>query len=170
MNKYTIKYGETLFDVTINIYGKIDYIFNLIELNPILGNITNTGISGLEINYEPIVVTDFKPVSTTSINNNKSVTIKENQSLFDVCLQIFGNIEDVFLIIQNSDVENINDTSIKGIKFNYEYNKTKFAKFFLENSYVISTLKETTEAQTVGFLLQENGYYILQENGYKTGL
>jgi hypothetical protein len=157
MANYTIKYGETLLDVSMRLYSNVSYVFNLIKWNTFLNNINNTAISGLTIYYEPITKTDFKPVVTNEKVIQKNVTIRDFQSLFDVSLQIFGTTERAFEIVKKSSSENINDANTTGKVVEYFYENTKFPKYFLEKGIVISTKSPSV---STGFVIDENGNVI----------
>lgn len=157
MNKYTIQYGESVLDVSMRLYGTIAYAIDLVRWNPILDNINNSNISGLEISYENILKSNFKPVVTKESVIKKNVTINDFQSLFDVSLQIFGNISRTFDVVKLSKSENINDTSTTGKTFEYVYEDTKFPKYFLDKGVILST---KSPSQTTGFVIDENGNVI----------
>jgi len=161
MNSYTIKYGESIFDVSTKIYGNINNVFYLILLNPILDNVNNTNITGLTINYVDIPQSRFITKTNEIFKPQKSVTIKENQSIFDVSLQIYGNIEQVFDIVNNSEIDNINETEIKGITYKYDYNNTKFVNYFSSKKVVITTLRKVTTEGIIDGNFVWDGTYII---------
>ena len=140
VNKYIIKYGESIIDVSVKLYGSAQYVFDLILWNPILNNIDNASIVGLEISYEPIITSNFKPVVTDKKPIIKNVTIKENQSVFDLSLQIYGSVENVFNILKLTGISDINEFENKGISFSYEYNPLKIPKYLIERNLSLATL------------------------------
>lgn len=139
MNNYTIKYGESIFDVAIKLYGDSSYSLELVNNNPSLISLNNANITGLTIQYNPVINTEFKPVITSESVKQKLVTIRENQNLFDISLQEFGTIERVFDIISKTGIENINQTEIKGITFKYDFEKGKIQNYFNDKKIFIST-------------------------------
>lgn len=139
MSNYTIKYGESIYDVALKLYGDSSFALLLIAQNPELENLNNSNITGLTIQFEPIVVTAFKPVVTTDTVPEKIVTIREDQNLFDISLQEFGTIERVFDVISLSGIENINQTEIKGTSFKYVFEKGKIQNFFNDKKIFVST-------------------------------
>jgi len=166
MSKYTIKYGESIIDVSLKLYSNISYVYNLIKWNPILENINNESITGLEIYYEPILTNTFKPVVTTETILKKNVTIRQNQSIFDVSLQIFGTTERVLDVLKLGNISIINGQNLLNINFDYEYEATMIPKYILQKGYTITTLKYVT-VDGIDYLLKEDGYYLLQENNSK---
>jgi hypothetical protein len=169
MFKYVIKYGESIIDVSVKLYSNVSYVYELIKLNPILQNINNESITGLEINYEPILTNTFKPVVTTETILKKNVTIRQNQSIFDVSLQIFGTTERVLDVLKLGNISSINEQNLANINFDYEYEATIIPKYILQKGYTVSTLKSITTGRIAGvdYLLLEDGYYLLQENNSK---
>lgn len=127
---YIGKNGQTIYDVSIAIYGTIEPVFKLLEWNNI--NL-NSDLSGLELYYEPVVFNGFKPVETVEESIKRLVTIKENQSIFDISLQLFGDIESVFKL---GDLDS--DLTKKTIE--YEINKTSVPTFFYDKKISLSTL------------------------------
>jgi len=109
MSYYVVKYGETLSDISVKLYGDASYVFELIKWNSTLSNISDVGIEGLNLYYEPIIKSAFKPVESVSSVVNKVVTIKENQSIFDISLQIYGTTERVFDVLKLSNKSDITD-------------------------------------------------------------
>lgn len=139
MNKYVIKYGESLVDVSLKLYGDISYVFDLIKLNPTLESIDNANIVGLEIVYnviekQPIIVA-IKNTKTIT----KNVTIGEKQSIFDLSLQIYGSVENAFDVVKKANVESLNSVDIKGVSFNYDYVPLKIPKYLNDKKIIVST-------------------------------
>lgn len=139
MSKYMIKYGETLIDVSLKLYGDISYVFELIKLNPTLENIDNTNIVGLQIDYnavikQPTIVAIKQPKKIV-----KNVTIGENQNIFDLSLQIYGTVEQAFSVLNITNIDSINDTEIKGINFNYDYVPLKIPKYLNDKKINVAT-------------------------------
>lgn len=53
MATYTIKQGQTLFDVALQLYGDVTKVYELVRLNPTtIPNVLTRGLPGLTINYE----------------------------------------------------------------------------------------------------------------------
>jgi len=144
MSYYKIKYGETLIDVSTKLFGDASYTFDLINWNTSLVSIDDTNLQGLEIYYEPIVKSGFKPVVTSDIVPFKSVTIKQNQSIFDISLQLFGTTERIFEVFYLTRVSSLDDDII-GKKFIYVF-ENKDVPTFLNNKNIFlatASLKES---------------------------
>ena len=143
MGYYTIKYGETLIDVSTKLFEDASYIFNLINWNISLVSIADTDLQGLEIFYEPIVKSGFKSVVTSDIVPLKSVTIKQGQSIFDLSLQLFGTTERIFEVVDLTSVSSLDD-EIVGKKFSYVF-ENKDVPVFLNNKNIsLATLVSDT--------------------------
>ena len=100
---------------------------------------------------------------------NKNVTITNNQTLFDVALQLYGSAEAIFdVIANNSNVENL-ETDLTGLTINYEINNTFAQKYYINKGITVATksIEYYNATNAASILLQENGFYLLQENGYK---
>lgn len=143
MSYYTIKYGESLIDISSKLYGDISYVYDLLKWNTSINGISDTNIIGLELYYEPIVKSSFKPVVTEPKNIKKNVTISESQSVFDVSLQIYGTIEKAFDLIKLANISDINDTDLAGINFNYDFVGNKVTNYFNNRNLKIATIDKT---------------------------
>lgn len=161
MSKYTIKYGQSIIDVSLILYNDISYVFNLINWNPAINNINSTSLAGIEIYYEPILVTDFKYVITDIKPIKKNVTIKDYQSIFDLSLQIYGTVENAFDVVKLAGVSDITETEMAGIIFTYDYIGTKIPKYLDSKKISIATKYPFT---TPNYRITENDLIRSTEN------
>jgi hypothetical protein len=141
MSYYVVKYGETISDISVKLYGDASYVFDLIKWNSSLTTISDIGIEGLNLYYEPIIKSAFKPVTTSSNTVNKVVTIKEKQSIFDISLQIYGTTERVFDVLNLINKEQFTD-KIVGKSFSYVFENTNVPVYFNTKKVNVSTLYE----------------------------
>ncbi len=118
LKTYTIKQGQSIFDVAVDIYGDVSYAIPLIEQNAELDNVSNTSIAGLVIEYEEPTPTPFKPVTIVQTAVFNSVTIGKDQTIEDIALQLYGSIERVFDVIALAGVDNIS-SDLTGITIRY---------------------------------------------------
>lgn len=94
------------------------------------------------------------------------VTIKEGQTLFDLALQLYGDVSKVYqLIADNPSIESLNTKEIAGLEIKYTVQGNRVTEYFLKENLSITT-GYPFEPQS-SFLLQENRFYLLQENGFK---
>lgn len=138
MSYYTIKYGETLFDVSTKLFGDASYTFDLINLNSNLSKVYEANLQGKEIFYNPIVTSGFKNVVTSDIIPLKSVTIKQGQSIFDLSLQLFGTIERVFEVVNLINTDSLDEVD-SGITFSYVFENKDVPVFLNNKSFKIAT-------------------------------
>lgn len=93
---------------------------------------------------------------------NKSVTIKEGQTIEDLSLQLYGTVERVFDVVALIGVDNLS-SKIAGITFSYEVDTSS-----LPSEIRARGLRFATKDPVVtGYLIQKSGYYIIQKDGYK---
>lgn len=163
MSYYLVKYKETLSDISVKLYGDASYVFDLIKWNSSLSTIADVGIEGLSLYYEPIIKSAFKPVASINGLTTKLVTIKENQSIFDISLQVYGNTERVFDVLPLINKKKVTDV-IVGSYFSHVFEKTNITIYLNDKKVNLSTLSLFASNS---FLLKEDGFYILQENGDK---
>lgn len=97
----------------------------------------------------------------------KVVTIKEGQTLFDLALQLYGDVSKVYQIIADNPtvIESVNSKELTGLEIKYTVQGNKVTEYFLKENLSITT-GYPFDPQT-SFILQENRFYILQENGFK---
>lgn len=70
---------------------------------------------------------------------NKYVTIKDGQTIFDLSLQLYGSLEYVYTILQDSpSIVDIHST-LTGLTIQYEEQNTDLTKYFSTNNKSIST-------------------------------
>jgi hypothetical protein len=70
----------------------------------------------------------------------KSVTIKDEQTIFDLSLQMYGSIESVYKIIQdNPSIIDIHTEPLQGMSIVYEEQTLNLTKYFSTNNKSIST-------------------------------
>lgn len=66
--------------------------------------------------------------------------IKEGQSIFDLALQLYGDVSKAYeLIGLNDSINNITSNDLEGIEITYEEQKNEVTEFFKTNSLTIST-------------------------------
>ena len=99
---------------------------------------------------------------------NKIVTIKQNQSIFDLSLQYYGSIENVYDLIQsNSYFDSILTDNFNANVLNYTSEVNYVNNYFSKNLIDIATKPNIITIEGSNYLLQEDGSYLLQETGFK---
>ena len=79
MNKYTVRSGQNIFDVSLTIYGTVEGIFDLLISNNWLNMETKLSY-GMELNYHEEFVIDE---TITSWLKNNDILVKNGEHIYD---------------------------------------------------------------------------------------
>jgi hypothetical protein len=158
--QYVVKQGQVIYDVAVQLYGDAQYSVKLCTDN----NITITdSIEGLTLTYDEfikknIIAAAIKQQNTPQQPDN-SYYIKQTQSVYDLALQFGYGIDEVANFCQLTGL-NITSDSVGGQIIQV----TK-----LPNNLPVNSIFATQffEEQVVGYILMEDGFYLLQENDNK---
>jgi hypothetical protein len=129
-------------DETLKQYSDLSYLFHFMDLN----NYDN--ILGILPANSNVITDDYNlknsiPVVTNFINSNPdvSVSVVENQTIFDLSVRFFGDISQVLnLILNNSNVDNINQNIVrKNLLMNKPNNFNKNVIYYNENGLIFTT-------------------------------
>ena len=138
MNNFTVKNNQNLLDISLQSSGSIEALFDIAKQNNIdsvtqefegIELVNNTVLNEsivqeLQGNNKPATSGTFIPVDSQNslmnqiilLTEKESITVTNNQSLFDIALQTTGKIDSVFDIAKinsfNSIVSNITDLKI----------------------------------------------------------
>lgn len=99
---------------------------------------------------------------------DKVVTAKSTQTAFDLALQLHGNVDEVFTLIEeNPEIENL-ETDVTGIEVSYRINDTFVQKSYISKGVSVSS-KPRQYRNTSGLPALKIGTdaYLLITNGYK---
>lgn len=158
--QYVVKQGQVIYDVAVQLYGDAQYSVKLCTDNNI--SITDT-IEGLTLTYDEfikknIIAAAIKQQNTPQQPDN-SYYIKQTQSVYDLALQFGYGIDEVANFCQLTNLD-ITSNSVGGQIIQV----TK-----LPNNLPLNSIFATQffEEQVVGYILMEDGFYLLQENDYK---
>lgn len=153
-----VQSGQDIFDVALFCYNDASLVYTLISEN---SNITDIGmdLTGLTLVYTPKEAVKYEARENNK-KLNKVVTILNEQNIFDLSLQHYGDIEFVYQLIQNNSyLDSILSNEING------NNLASISESNYINSYYNKTKTEIgTGLKTINFLLQENGFYLLSED------
>ena len=159
--------GQTIFDVALYCYNDATLVYNLINENPFITDIL-MNLTGYTLVYTPVEIVKNEAEQNTK-KINKIVTIKQNQSIFDLSLQYYGSIENVYDLIQsNSYFDSILTDNFNANVLNYTSEVNYVNSYFSKNLIDIATKPNviiTIEGNN--YLLQEDGSYLLQEDNFK---
>lgn len=171
-----IQGNQTIYDIVLNSLGGFDDLFYFIRTNEsVLGNIdADLGqLVGKKLTYDDIYYVKPAPrISIQSAANVSPVYQKrglENQSIYDLCLQEYGTLDNLVKMMQDSNIVGTKDpnAAFKKITFNKSIvNDDTIVGVVKRKGYNFSTLihKEVTDTK---YLLQEDGDNILLEDGFK---
>lgn len=136
---------KSVFDLTAELYGSLSYVFNILNDNADLftdvNDICSVGDSIIyddSISFVNATKTVTKDVTQSPIV--KSVRIMNNQTIFDMALQVYGSIEGTLNLLQrNSDLGSINNSAIEGINLIYTEQTSSVPAFYKKNGIFIQT-------------------------------
>jgi len=158
--QYVVKQGQVIYDVAVQLYGDAQYSVKLCTDNNI--SITDP-IEGLTLTYDEfikknIIAAAIKQQNTPQQPDN-SYYIKQTQSIYDLALQFGYGIDEVANFCQLTGLD-ITSDSVGGqiIQVTKLPNNLPLNSIFATQFY---------EQQVVGYILMEDGFYLLQENDYK---
>lgn len=83
MAKYIIREGQSIFDVAIQLYGDISYIYKIIEDNPTITDIHYENLRDLEVVYDVTSESKVKYFETNLININTDYPKTDNRQFDD---------------------------------------------------------------------------------------
>lgn len=83
MAKYTILEGQSIFDVALQLYGDISFVYKLIQDNPTITDIHYDYLKGLEVVYEPTTDSNVVFFDTNQVNINTDYPKTSNRQFDD---------------------------------------------------------------------------------------
>lgn len=142
--QFGVREGQTIFDLSIKTYG-LDNIYKLIQENGI-ESINATLVSGQVITYDETFVIpsapDVSPTQRAVVSSIKTFTGRENQSVYDLCLMAYGSLDNLYKLIQDSNIDNTNERSFYQKIVTYDENFTT-DKIFYERVIKAGTIINT---------------------------
>ena len=142
MNDFTTITQLDLFNICLDTYGQIDYLFKLMsdnnqsDINAIIP--TNTVIefdNEFKI-FNPIIISNIK--TNVIIDPVSEYTVRTNQTIFDLSLQLYGNINQIFKIISDNTNGRLLD-NLKGKSINFTSPGFQMTNDFLKYNTIIVT-------------------------------
>ena len=97
----------------------------------------------------------------------KSIEIKQDMSMLDVCNMAYGNLDNLIRIMNQNNITDLLNNNDKIVTFDTTYSVNVLGtNNGFANQFIFATaIQDYIEG--VPFLLQENGFYLLQETGFK---
>lgn len=136
---------KTVYELALNIYGNISYVFYILNYNTnILTGVNDSIAAGQAVIYDDSISfsnstkTDSKNTNPTAIA--KTIRIMNNQTIFDMAIQLSGSLENVFdLLNNNQSIKSIDNLDLTGIELTYFESNNLVPTFFKTNSIAIAT-------------------------------
>jgi len=133
--------------------------------------IATATLAGASSLYDPsLYVSSPAELTQSSVIPSTITTLKgqEGQSVYDLCMMTYGDIGQLYKLLQDSGIDSINETALSQQLFTYDTSLISDTTFY---NYLISDgiIMNTGEGSLAGYnyLDQQNFYFILQENGYR---
>lgn len=159
------KQQQSIFDISLLAYNEASSVYDLILGNDNLDSILSV-IVGESISYIPIVKTVKYEAKQNVVKVNKLVTIKSEQTIFDLSLQYYGDATLAFDVINSNNIDSLLSDDYTGNIFNLLPIDNYISNYYKKIGVNIGT-KPIKGIKKINYLLQENGFYLLQENGFK---
>jgi len=162
---YNCQDGQTIYDVAIATYGDTSYTMKLISDNISVIPDLNTEIAtGMIVQYERLAKPVIKRAKEFIAENPTQLSCLNSQSIFDVVIQLYGDLKFTYKLIQESGFLDIDTDISTGDIAIFEFQKTKFPTYFRNNVFTVSNwVSENIEAGE--FELREDYTYELREDG-----
>jgi len=167
--EYKIKQGQSLFDVSnINLYGLDNIVLGL--LRPSGKSFTDEPVN-VNVVYDNNYVQDNTiqlQLDVPAVSPIYSVNGLENQSIFDLCIMNYGNLDKLTEMIKdNSNIVSINDINVSEKSIIFNSNK-------LTEAYVQSIIKSkrytyATIARVYNEDLVWDGYFDIWDGVFDLG-
>jgi len=137
--------------------GSATIILNIIAIPP------------LTALYNPDLYISSPPELTRSAvipSTIRALRGQDGQSIYDICMMAYGDIGEVYRLLQDSGIDSIDERGLAGTLFTYDTTfiaDSTFYNYITSEGIIINT-GEGPDATV--YLTQQNYYLILQENGY----
>ena len=140
---YTIKFGESIYDVANKLYGSVESATVLFLENTDVISDMNTDLEGITIVYNTAYKSEVLEVlntkTVTSINLAQIYLPNSFQTIFDITLMTDGNLESVINLVHNSTLNNINTEVKITDRFNYTLKSTGVLDWVAKNGIIFQT-------------------------------
>jgi len=167
IKQYKIKSDQTIIDSIISTYGYLDGAYDFILLNG-LDNINSVLTPTDNLSYDSNLI-NFKPSQLYLGENVQSATkvVKtyDYQSIYDVCLQNYGDLNRMYEFITDNGFINVDDSDVqlKDVIIKKSLEITNYS--LLTKKF--STLNRVIEEINKYYILLENDFFLLFEDGFK---
>lgn len=157
---YSIKYGETIFDVALIAYQDASRTYDLLRQNPQIQNILSD-LTGITVSFIPDVVFTSPNVQKKIISTQKNVSINSGQTLFDIALQYFGDASKIIEIANGLGIDSI-ISECTGKTLIYTESNDAVSLYFRQTG---STIATNGIVDSINVLSTLNGLFIQTQSG-----
>lgn len=150
---YKSQLGQSIFDVSnITLYGMDNIVSGLLSPSgKSLVSLLSADSLVYDSDYEQGNIIQLQ-LNVPATNPNYTVKGQDNQSIFDLCLMNYGNLDALFSMIQeNSNLVSINDVDVSLKEINFSANKT-------DQNYTVSTIAK--KGYVFGTLQEGGGNFV----------
>ena len=111
---YKIQAGQTIYDLGISTFGTLENLLQLLIQNPSLKNLDYDlnliATQKIQFSEEYKQKKPAELILSTQINSDiKTLETKKGQSIFDVCLQAYGTLNELSRLLQDNNIYNLNE-------------------------------------------------------------
>lgn len=143
-----IRNGQTIYDVLLNTYKSLDLTYKLIQENPTIDSVDTDldTLLGISVSWDE---TFSLPLTAQIIfkqtepeNNIASIIATEGQTLYDISLMTYGNLDNFYKMLQDSQIDNSDTSRLRGLAFNFDknlINDFQYYKNLVSTGYIINT-------------------------------
>lgn len=102
------------------------------------------------------------------------IKAKDGQSLFDICLMTYGNLEHMYKLLQDNDIDSINETDISQKTFTFDkssvydviqYNNNQYNGTEYATAYNVANQPPSYAADVLDGGLNDNSVYSIIVDG-----
>lgn len=162
--EYASNYGESIFEVAVKTYGSSEYIFKLIEDNPsVFENLGSLTITGQVIIWDDAYKISSAGLVAVPVVNDAVIVGQWGQSLYDVCLQTYGSLNNLFVLMRDNEISNLNAQLLSQRVFTFD--KRLVADNIILKRNEREKIIYSTQAGYFNPALQEDLSFEMQEDG-----
>ena len=118
MSQLVINDNISIYDLALQTGYTLDYVYKLIQENSILQNVDTAPPKLNTINYNnsfvPKVINKLTIDKSKAVSNYATLTKFDNDTIFDLVLKSYGVMDDVYKLIQQNNLTNVNDVVVNG--------------------------------------------------------
>ena len=126
MSEYRVIKGQSIDDVCIVVYGNLERLPKLLIDNPFIDSYTYVFQGGELINYDANLYKLPPRSITASATIASTLKTKQGQSMqniFDILIQTYGRMDDLLMLMVDSNQNAFGDMSANGKIFNFDESK-----------------------------------------------